>query len=313
MINFLYTHTYYDSTQAGPDDISLFEANSQQEIELQIQHLDLQTDTYQTTSQIVPKADEETDEVMRATALKSLLFHVKINSIADYYDIPELRRCANTKVQNVLNTSWSPCNFPVILQEAFNSGGDKELRNILSEAMAAHIDELVELGEEIAPPEAISDFAYDVLRRLVARIKNLESQPYEAKREARYFNRGSPSRPSPPREARFDRRSPSRPSPPREARFNRRSPSRPSPPLESSIPGPILAGSFSRPPILLEATPHTGDYKGHLPRYLTTTLLPHPLYWLGSSSTPSRAIESWPPLVYLMYLEFVSARRCRYR
>jgi hypothetical protein len=176
MINFLYTHTYYDSTQAGPDDISLFEANSQQEVELPIQHLELQANAHQTTSQIVPKADEETDEVMRATALKSLLFHIKINSIADYYDIPELRRCANTKVQNVLNTSWSPCNFPVILQEAFNSSGDKELRNILSEAMAAHIDELVELGEEIAPSEAISDFAYDVLHRLVARIKNLESQ-----------------------------------------------------------------------------------------------------------------------------------------
>ena len=185
----MYTHTYYDSTQAGPDDISLLEANSQQEVELQIQHLELQANVNQTASQIVSEADEETGDVMRATALKSLLFHVKINSIADYYDIPELRHRANTEVQKILNTSWSPCNFPIIIQEAFNSSGDKELRNILSETMAAHIDGLVELGEEISPPEAISDFTYDVLRRLVAvnksRIEDLESQLREARRTVR--------------------------------------------------------------------------------------------------------------------------------
>jgi len=172
MINFMYTHTYYDSTRAGPDDISLLEADSQQEAEPQIQH------PQQTESQTVPETEDEISDVMRATALKSLLFHIRMNSIADYYDIPELRHCANTEVQNILSTSWSPRNFPIIIQEVVKSTGDKELRDILSGAMAAHMDELVELGEGIAPPEVISDFAYSVLRRLVVAM-------HEAKRQAR--------------------------------------------------------------------------------------------------------------------------------
>ena len=170
----MYTHTYYNIMQAGPDDISLLEVNSQQEV--QTQHSGLQANVHQTTSQIVPETKEETGDVMKATALKSLLFHIKMNSIADYYDIPELRQRANTEIEYILNTSWSPCNFPIIIQEAVKSTGDKELRNILSDAMAAHMDELVELGEDIAPPELISDFAFSVIRRLVAeKQQKLES------------------------------------------------------------------------------------------------------------------------------------------
>ena len=177
MINFLYTHTYYDSTQAGPDDISLLEADSQREVEPQVQNP--QQTELQSQTQTLPEIEDDIefeDDISDATALKSLLFHVRMNSIADYYDIPELRQCASTEAQNILNTSWSPCNFPIIIQEAVKSTGDKELRNILSDAMAAHMDELVELGEDIAPPELISDFAFSVIRRLVAeKQQKLES------------------------------------------------------------------------------------------------------------------------------------------
>ena len=164
----MYTHTYYDNTQAGPDDTSLLEVSSQQEVEFQTQHFGLQANVHQTTSQIVPETEEKTGDTMKATALKSLLFHIQMNSIADYYDIPKLRHRANTEIQNILNTSWFPCNFPIIIQEVVKSTGDKELRNILSDAMVAHMDELVELGEDIAPPELISDFSFGVICKLVA-------------------------------------------------------------------------------------------------------------------------------------------------
>ena len=189
MINFMYTHTYYDSTKAGPDDISLLGADSQQEVEPQIQN------PQQTESQTVPEINDDVededdvenkDDISDATALKSLLFHVRMNSIADYYDIPELRRCANTELETILNTSWFPCNFPIVIQEVVKSTGDKELRDILSGAMAAHMDELLELGKGIAPPEVISDFAYSVLRRLVAAMR-------QAKRQAQFTVRAHES------------------------------------------------------------------------------------------------------------------------
>ena len=90
----MYTYTYYDNVQAGPDDIPVRGVDSKREVEPQItiQHLGLQPNIHQTASQITPetkgKTKEGTGEIMRSTTLKSLLFHVKMNSIADYYDIP---------------------------------------------------------------------------------------------------------------------------------------------------------------------------------------------------------------------------------
>ena len=185
----MYTYTYYDNVQAGPDDMPVSESDSKREVEPEIiiQHLRLQPNIHQTASQITPetkgKTKEGTGEVMRSTALKSLLFHVKTNSIADYYDVLELRSCSRTKIKNILNTSWSPHDFPIVIREVLNSTGDKELHDILSEVMAAHINELMGPGGDTAPPEVLSDFANSVLRKLAAaqnkfvqRVKDLESQ-----------------------------------------------------------------------------------------------------------------------------------------
>lgn len=166
MIIFLYTHTYCPNlnVQAGPDGMAVPEADSRRQAKLRTQR----------KSQL-KLPEEEADIVTKATTLKSLLSHVKVNSIADYYDIPELRRCASTEIQKILNTgSWSPRDFPVIAREVFNSTGDKELYDILSEVTAARIDEIIGLGEDIAPPEVISDFANGVLRKLVVRLKDLD-------------------------------------------------------------------------------------------------------------------------------------------
>jgi len=192
MIRFMYTHNYYDNMQAGANDISVYETDSRSEAELQFQDLGLQTNVHQTTLQIAPEIKWE---VVRTTTLKSLLFHVKMNAIADYYDIPELRHEANTKARSILNTSWYPRDFPVIIREVFNSTGDKELHDIISDVMAAHIYELIGLDEDIAPLGVISEFAGSVLRKiavgnesskqmLMQRVKNLESKLHETKQLA---------------------------------------------------------------------------------------------------------------------------------
>jgi hypothetical protein len=154
----------------------MLEADSQREVELQIQHLGLNPDSITDCTRDQGKG---TGEVMRATTLKSLLFHVKIDSIADCYDIPELRSCSRTKVKNILNTSWSPHDFPIVIREVFNPTGDEELHDIFSEAMIAHIDELMGLGGvrgDITPPEVLSDFANIVLRKVAAATISWENK-----------------------------------------------------------------------------------------------------------------------------------------
>lgn len=193
MIVFMYTHNYYDNMQARANDIAVEEADSHAEVELQIQDLGLQTNVHQTTSQISSEteAKTETEDVMKSTTLKSLLFHVKMNAIADYYDIPELRHESSTRVKEILNTSWSPRDFPIIIQEVVNSTSDKELHDIISDVMAAHIDE-IGMGD---PQGLIGDFAGSVLRKvvvanksskhmLVQRVEDLESKLHGTKQLA---------------------------------------------------------------------------------------------------------------------------------
>ncbi|OXV05207.1 hypothetical protein Egran_07025 [Elaphomyces granulatus] len=197
IIMFMYTHTYHDITQAEPEGVAVLGADSPQETASAVgteTKGELQLNVHQTASVVETETKGETGEVVRSKTLKSLLFHVKMNSIANYYDISELRHYASTKVQNILNTSWSSRDFSVVIREVVNSTKDKELHDILSGVMAAHIDELIGLGEDIAPPEVISDFAGNVLRKLtvatksmkdilVRSIKDLQSQLHGTKQQ----------------------------------------------------------------------------------------------------------------------------------
>jgi len=99
-----------------------------------------------------------------------LLRHIKVNAIADYYDIPQLKQLADTKIQNILETNWSANNFPDVVEEAFRSTSDTALHKIITSTAAAHIEELVE-HEDFATLTVMSDFALGILRNLIAAYK----------------------------------------------------------------------------------------------------------------------------------------------
>jgi hypothetical protein len=96
-----------------------------------------------------------------------LLRNVRANAIADYYDIPQLKQLANTKIQHVLDTSWSANGFSDIVKEAFNSTSDMALHNILTLTAATLVEELLEL-EDFASLEIMSDFSIGVIRNTIA-------------------------------------------------------------------------------------------------------------------------------------------------
>lgn len=107
------------------------------------------------------------------TTTEILLHHVKVNAIADYYDMPPLKQLANAKIQNILETNWSANNFSDVVKEAFNSTSDTALHEIITSTAIAHIEELIE-HEDFMAVKVISDFALGILRNTIAAYKARE-------------------------------------------------------------------------------------------------------------------------------------------
>ena len=106
----------------------------------------------------------------KAGTAEILLGHVRVNAVADYYDIPQLKELANTKIQRIIETNWSPHGFSEVVKEVFNSTTDRELREIMSLTAAAHIEELLEF-EDFAELDVMSDFAIGIIRNMFATYK----------------------------------------------------------------------------------------------------------------------------------------------
>ena len=119
-----------------------------------------------------------------------LLRNIRVNAIADYYDILQLKQLANTKIQHVLETSWPANGFSNIVKEAFNSTSDTALHNIITLTAAARVEELLEL-EDFASLEFMSDFSIGVMRNTIAAHKakeELSAQKLQAvKLQLRYL------------------------------------------------------------------------------------------------------------------------------
>lgn len=82
-------------------------------------------------------AQKAREEKTKADAIQVLLFHLEVNAIADYYDIPALRDLAEFKVKEILlgnNTI-----LPRLLQEV-SSGAHANLYAIIAEVAAEAYD-----------------------------------------------------------------------------------------------------------------------------------------------------------------------------
>jgi len=102
-----------------------------------------------------------------------LLRNVRVNAIADYYDILRLKQLVNTKIQHVLKTSWSAFGFSNIVKEAFNSTSDMALYNIMTLTATTHIEELLEL-KDFAVLEVMNAFSISVIQNTIAAHKAKE-------------------------------------------------------------------------------------------------------------------------------------------
>jgi hypothetical protein len=116
---------------------------------------------------------------------KILLGRVRVNAVVDYYDIPQLKELANTKIQHIIETNWSPHGFLEVVKEVFNSTTDRELREIISLTAAAHIEELLEF-EDFTELDVMSDFAIGIIRNMFATYKADESSTSRELRDIKH-------------------------------------------------------------------------------------------------------------------------------
>ncbi|EWZ28852.1 uncharacterized protein FOBCDRAFT_204642 [Fusarium oxysporum Fo47] len=114
-------------------------------------------------------------ETERTEVTEALLCHVRVNAIADYYNVPKLTQLANSKIQTILRDSWLAESFSHVVKEASVSTGDVALHDIITSTAAYHIEELVEF-QSFADLEVMSEFAIKVLRSCARRIRDIESQ-----------------------------------------------------------------------------------------------------------------------------------------
>ncbi|KAI0442416.1 hypothetical protein F4803DRAFT_575598 [Xylaria telfairii] len=108
---------------------------------------------------------------------KALMYHTRVNGIADYYGVTDLAKLSAAKVQWLLKEHWSANAFCELMQEVTALTGDKGLREALAHVANQHIFELV--GKDIfSEGKVANDIAALVLK---ASLNSFASEMTKAK------------------------------------------------------------------------------------------------------------------------------------
>ena len=111
-----------------------------------------------------------------------LLQHVRVNAIANFFEVLPLKDLANAKISRLVGAEWSANGFLEALHEAGNTAHDNVLMRILSEAAAVHIEELV-LHDSFTRVDLTGEYARAVLQYVAAISKARQEQATSEQRE----------------------------------------------------------------------------------------------------------------------------------
>ncbi|KAJ4245757.1 hypothetical protein NW762_013881 [Fusarium torreyae] len=103
-----------------------------------------------------------------------LLGHLRMNSIADYYDIESLVKCANSKILPLLDTSQTAL-LPQLLQEVSTSTSDKAVQSMIASSVASRIEDIVELPG-LSMTNSSSSILIEILMICGRRVRDLEAR-----------------------------------------------------------------------------------------------------------------------------------------
>ncbi len=123
-----------------------------------------------------PESPESPLPPPKSAASASLVEHIRVNSIGDYYGVDSLTSLANSKIQHLLRASKDPSwitALPSAIEAAVGSTGDDELLGILASAIAANISALLEL-DQFKSLHVMTDFSIKVLQSCAERLRTME-------------------------------------------------------------------------------------------------------------------------------------------
>ncbi|KAM0193088.1 hypothetical protein ACHAPA_004618 [Fusarium lateritium] len=86
-------------------------------------------------------------EAMKNENADTILSHLRVNAIADYYNIENLAQLANSKIEAILKQGQNAELFPPLLQETSKSNRDENLCAIVASATAECMRELIKLQD----------------------------------------------------------------------------------------------------------------------------------------------------------------------
>lgn len=94
-------------------------------------------------------SSHETSEINHSSSptIQTLLAHVNVNAIADYYQIPALKTLAIAKIQDIFDKRWQKEGFLDVVEAAFTVTGDAALQKVVLAALTSHIGALLTLKD----------------------------------------------------------------------------------------------------------------------------------------------------------------------
>ncbi|KAF4968443.1 hypothetical protein FSARC_4137 [Fusarium sarcochroum] len=126
-----------------------------------------------------PAPSEPTED----ETVEILLSHLRVNAIADYYNIQNLSQLANSKIQAILEETQDADVFPKVLQEVSTSNRDADLHSIIASATAKCIEQLTEL-QTFRDVELEHSLSMEILRACGTRIHKLQHELKTTQQEA---------------------------------------------------------------------------------------------------------------------------------
>ncbi|KAF5022190.1 hypothetical protein F66182_5777 [Fusarium sp. NRRL 66182] len=178
MISFLYTGEYQISSSSEdeitPDNEEMepeaapYTDEAEPDAGSNAEEIEHETDSVSGSS--VSSQEEENNNI-----IDTLLSHLRVNAIADYYDIKGLAQFSNSKIQTILEQGQDADVYLGILPELSTSNRDASLNTIIATSMVDSIDELAD-SEEFQKMELEHRLAMEIIRACSNQINRLELQ-----------------------------------------------------------------------------------------------------------------------------------------
>jgi hypothetical protein len=95
--------------------------------------------------------------------------HILVNSIADYYKVPELMKQANENICHILEHFWSGECIGAAVDLAFASTSDTELLAIMTTAVTDHITDVIN-RKDFLTHQLVNQFSLGVIQELFKKL-----------------------------------------------------------------------------------------------------------------------------------------------